>query len=70
MVRKSGRTSGVTTAAIWINDSNQLVGLNFAGSSGRAVENRIQSVLQALNINFDSGITMHAFVAATNAVLN
>jgi hypothetical protein len=108
-VRKSGRTSGATTATIndvdadvdvngypggsrsfqhqlviedsnpslpgdsgslWVDDANRVIGLNFAGSSGRAIANRIRSVIQALDINFDRGVTMQAFVAATNTLLH
>lgn len=51
------------SGSIWIDDSNNAVGLNFAGSGSRGVANPMPVVLATLNINFRFGITMHDFVA-------
>jgi len=53
------------SGSIWIDDSNNAVGLNFAGSGDMGVANPMPAVLAALNINFRFGITMHDFVAIT-----
>jgi len=59
------------SGSVWINDSNQVIGLHFAGSTdgSLAIANRISSVLQALDINLKSGVTMHGFIAATSSLL-
>ena len=53
------------SGSIWIDDSNNAVGLNFARSGNMGVANPMPEVLSALNINFRFGITMHDFVAIT-----
>lgn len=53
------------SGSIWIDDSNNAVGLNFAHSGDMGVANPMPAVLSALNINFRIGITMHDFVAIT-----
>jgi endonuclease G len=52
------------SGSLWIDNANRVVGLNFAGSSGRAVANPIDAVIEALDINVDRGITMQHFLAA------
>lgn len=103
-VRKSGRTTGVTSAevtdvsasvsvggypqgtlafddqivieddnpsapgdsgSLWIDQRRRVVGLNFAGSPGRAIANPIADVIAALSIDIDRGVTMQHFLAAT-----
>jgi hypothetical protein len=103
-VRKSGRTTGVTSAevtdvsasvnvggypqgtlafddqiviedgnpsapgdsgSLWIDQRRRVVGLNFAGSTGRAIANPIADVIAALSIDIDRGVTMQHFLAAT-----
>jgi hypothetical protein len=59
------------SGSVWIDDSNRVIGLHFAGSTDgtRADANPIAAVLAALNINLRIGITMHDFVAITANVL-
>jgi hypothetical protein len=58
------------SGSLWIDGSNRVVGLNFAGSPGLAAANPIAAVIDALDINFDRGITMHHFLAATYSILH
>jgi hypothetical protein len=59
------------SGSVWVDDSNRVVGLNFAGDDDgkQAIANPIGAVLEALNINLRVGITMHGFVAITTNVL-
>jgi hypothetical protein len=60
------------SGSIWIDDSNRVVGLLFAGevpSGERIFANPISAVLQALNINLRIGVTMQDFIAVTSNVL-
>ncbi len=108
-VRKSGRTTGATSATVtdisadvevngypggthdfreqliiegnqaslpgdsgslWVDDGGRAVGLNFAGSGGgRAIANRIEHVLDALEINVTQGVTQQALVATMSTTL-
>jgi len=60
------------SGSVWIDDSNRVVGLNFAGSlSGDlGIANPISAVLQALNINLRVGVTMQDFIAVTSSILH
>jgi hypothetical protein len=58
------------SGSLWLDQSAHVVALNFAGSPGRAIANRIIAVLETLDINVDRGITMQSFVAATNTLLH
>jgi hypothetical protein len=58
------------SGSLWIDGSNRVVGLNFAGSAGRAIANPIAAVIDALDIDLDRGITMHHFLAATGSLLH
>jgi hypothetical protein len=58
------------SGSLWIDSSNRVIGLNFAGSPGRAIANPIASVLDTLEISLDRGITMHHFLAATTSLLH
>jgi hypothetical protein len=57
------------SGSLWIDGSNRVVGLNFAGSSGRAIANPVSSVIEALGIDIDRGVTMHDLFAATGSLL-
>jgi hypothetical protein len=58
------------SGSLWIDQSNRVIGLNFAGSARRAVANPIAAVIDALDIDMDIGIPMHHFVAATGSLLH
>ena len=59
------------SGSVWLDDSNKVIGLHFAGSSDGTLAdaNPISAVLEALNINLSIGITMHDFIAITSNVL-
>jgi len=46
------------SGSVWVDDANQVVGLNFAGSTKRAIANHIDAVLTALDINLGPGMTV------------
>ena len=46
------------SGSVWLNDADEVVGLNFAGSSSRAIANHIEKVFVALDINLDPGMTV------------
>jgi hypothetical protein len=46
------------SGSVWVDDQNKVVGLNFAGSTKRAIANHIDSVLEALDINLGPGMTI------------
>jgi hypothetical protein len=46
------------SGSVWVDDHNNVVGLNFAGSTRRAIANHIDAVLGALDINLGPGITI------------
>lgn len=56
------------SGSLWIDGSNRVVGLNFAGSPGLALANPITAVTAELDIDIDRGITMQHFLAATAAL--
>ena len=58
------------SGSLWIDGSNRVIGLNFAGSPGRAIANPIAAVIDALDIDLDHGITMHHFLATTGSLLH
>jgi len=58
------------SGSLWVDGSNRVVGLNFAGSPGRAVANPIAAVIDALDIDLQHGITMQHFLAATGPLLH
>ena len=60
------------SGSVWIDSSNRVIGLNFAGSDDdkQAIANPISSVLAALDINLKTGVTMHEFVAAISNLLH
>lgn len=45
------------SGSVWVDNANQVVGLNFAGST-RAIANHIDAVLAALDINLGPGMTV------------
>lgn len=45
------------SGSVWVDDANQVVGLNFAGSPTRAIANPIDAVLTTLDINLGPGMT-------------
>lgn len=47
------------SGSVWLNEADEVVGLNFAGSSSRAIANHIALVFAALDINLNPGITAH-----------
>ncbi len=53
------------SGSLWMDDQNMAIGLNFAGQEGggTAFANKFKSVLSAMNINLNNGITMQDFVA-------
>lgn len=53
------------SGSLWVDRSGRVVGLNFAGSPGRAIANPIGDVIDALDIDIDNGISMQHFLAAT-----
>ena len=53
------------SGSLWVDRSDRVVGLNFAGSPGRAIANPIGDVIGALDIDLDNGISMQHFLAAT-----
>jgi hypothetical protein len=57
------------SGSIWIDNSNRIIGLNFAGSGTRGIANPISAVLQTLNIHLSVGVTMQDFIAITSNVL-
>lgn len=57
------------SGSVWIDESNRVVGLLFAGSEGGALANPISAVLRALNINLRTGVTMQDFIAITSGLL-
>jgi hypothetical protein len=110
VVRKSGRTTGATTATVtdisadvdvngypegthsfhhqliiegnnaslpgdsgslWVDDDNNAIGLNFAGSDGgQAIANRINTVLTELDINLTRGVTQQALIATMSTTMH
>jgi hypothetical protein len=46
------------SGSVWVDDDNKVVGLNFAGSTKRAIANHIDAVLRALDVNLRPGMTM------------
>lgn len=46
------------SGSVWVDDANQVVGLNFAGSTRRAIANHIDAVFTALDINLGPGMTV------------
>lgn len=46
------------SGSVWVDQTNRVVGLNFAGSGKRAVANHIDEVLTALDINLGPGMTV------------
>jgi len=44
------------SGSVWIDDSNWLIGLHFAGSTGRALANPMQTVVDVLNISIGLGV--------------
>ena len=54
------------SGSVWINDANEVIGLNFAGSSTRAIANHIGAVFAELDINLSPGMSVldwHPLVA-------
>jgi hypothetical protein len=47
------------SGSVWLNMSAEVIGLNFAGSTSRAIANHIDAVFAALEINLDPGMTQH-----------
>jgi hypothetical protein len=46
------------SGSVWVDTANQVIGLNFAGSTNRAIANHIDAVMTALDINLGAGITV------------
>jgi hypothetical protein len=46
------------SGSVWVNDANEVVGLNFAGSSIRAIANHIHAVFAELDINLSPGMSV------------
>jgi len=46
------------SGSVWVNDATHVVGLNFAGSSSRAIANHIDAVFAQLDVNLDPGMSV------------
>jgi hypothetical protein len=46
------------SGSVWVNDASEVIGLNFAGSSTRAIANHIDAVLTQLDINLSPGMSV------------
>ena len=46
------------SGSVWVNSANEVVGLNFAGSSKRAIANHIDRVFAELDINLSPGMSV------------
>jgi hypothetical protein len=46
------------SGSVWVDESTHVVGLNFAGSSSRAIANHIDAVFAQLDINLNPGMTV------------
>jgi hypothetical protein len=46
------------SGSVWVDNANQVLGLNFAGSRKRAIANHIEAVMTALDINLGAGVTV------------
>lgn len=57
------------SGSVWLNEANEVIGLNFAGSSTRAIANNIDAVLAALDINLNPGMTAHDWQSLFTAAL-
>lgn len=47
------------SGSVWVNEADEVVGLNFAGSSAHAIANHIDAVFTELDINLGPGMTQH-----------
>lgn len=57
------------SGSAWLNEANEVIGLNFAGSSTRAIANHIDAVFAALDINLGPGMTAHDWQSLFTASL-
>lgn len=46
------------SGSVWVNSANKVIGLNFAGSSSRAIANHIHTVFAELDINLSPGMSV------------
>jgi hypothetical protein len=57
------------SGSVWVNAGDEVVGLNFAGSSKHAIANHIDAVFAELDINLGPGMTQHDFQSLFTASL-
>ena len=57
------------SGSVWLNQNDEVIGLNFAGSGTRAIANHIANVFAALEINLDPGVTAHDWQSLFTAAL-
>jgi hypothetical protein len=67
-IEGSGVSAKGDSGSVWLNENDEVIGLHFAGSSGRAIANHIDRVFTALDINLNPGMTVmdeNALLAAS-----